>query len=116
MKKGRPAHTVSALSRAELASSLRDVLFEQTSTIGIRQSTVHRFASPRMFVEVPVAGGPVAIKVAHRDGVIVRVTPEFEDVGGRGCGVVIGTQRGVAGVDRGSMAGWPSPWRTIPAR
>jgi uncharacterized protein (TIGR00299 family) protein len=80
MKKGRPAHTVAVLSRAELAASLRDVLFEQTSTIGIRQSTVRRFALPRMFVELPVAGGSVAIKIAHRDGVIVRVTPEFDDV------------------------------------
>ena len=59
---------------------LREVLFQQTSTIGIRQYTVQRFALARMFVDVAVAGGSVAIKVAHRDGVIVRATPEFRDV------------------------------------
>ncbi len=80
MKKGRPAHTVSALARPGQVSALRELIFQQTSTIGVRQSTVQRFALPRMFVDVEVAGGAVAIKIACRDGAIVRATPEFEDV------------------------------------
>jgi uncharacterized protein (TIGR00299 family) protein len=80
MKKGRPAHTLSVLARGDQAVALREVMFEQTSTIGIRQNTVQRFALSRMFVLVEVAGRSVAIKIAHRDGVIVRATPEFDDI------------------------------------
>jgi pyridinium-3,5-bisthiocarboxylic acid mononucleotide nickel chelatase len=80
MKKGRPAHTLSVLGRPEQALALRDLIFRQTSTIGIRQNTVRRHALPRMFVAVEVAGGSVAIKIAHSGGVIVRATPEFDDV------------------------------------
>jgi len=80
MKKGRPAHTLSVLGRPEQASALREVMFRQTSTIGIRQNTVQRFALPRMFVRVEVTGGSVAVKIAHRDGRIVQATPEFSDV------------------------------------
>jgi len=80
MKKGRPAHTLSVLARPEQASALREVMLRQTSTIGIRQGSWQRFALPRIFVTVDVTGGSVAIKVAHRGGVIVRATPEFDDV------------------------------------
>jgi len=80
MKKGRPAHTLSVLGWPEQAVALRELMFRQTSTIGIRQGTVRRFALPRVFAVVEVAGGSVAIKIAYRDGVIVRATPEFSDV------------------------------------
>ena len=80
MKKGRPAHTLSVLGRPEQAMALREVLFQQTSTIGIRQHTVQRFSLSRMFAFVEVAGRSVAIKIAYRDGVIIRATPEFEDI------------------------------------
>lgn len=80
MKKGRPAHTLSVLGRPEQAAALRELMFRETSTIGIRQITVQRFTLPRMFARVEVSGGSVAIKIAHRDGRIVRATPEFNDV------------------------------------
>ena len=80
MKKGRPAHTLSVLCRPDQTAALREVIFRHTSTIGIRQSSWKRFALPRAIAEVDLAGGSVAIKIAHRDGVILRATPEFEDV------------------------------------
>jgi uncharacterized protein (TIGR00299 family) protein len=80
MKKGRPAHTLSVLCQPVRAPALRAQIFRDTSTLGIRASAVRRTALPRRFVTVAVAGGTVAIKVAHRDGVIVQVTPEFDNV------------------------------------
>ena len=80
MKKGRPAHTLSVLCRPDQARSLRGTMFATTSTIGIRQREERRFALPRECVEVPVDGGRVAVKVSYQDGVIVQVTPEFDDV------------------------------------
>lgn len=80
MKKGRPAHVLSVLGRPQQSASLRDIIFRHTTTIGIRQAERQRFALPRLHAAVQVAGHPIGVKVAHRDGVIVRATPEFEDV------------------------------------
>jgi uncharacterized protein (DUF111 family) len=80
MKKGRPAHTLAVLVRSQLAGALRDVIFTETTTIGIRETPVNRTALPRAWVTLTIDGHPVAVKIAHRDGVIVRVTPEFDEV------------------------------------
>ena len=80
MKKGRPAHVLAVLGRPEQSAALRDVIFRHTTTIGIRQAERQRFALPRLHLAVQVAGHSIGVKIAHRDGVIVRATPEFEDV------------------------------------
>jgi pyridinium-3,5-bisthiocarboxylic acid mononucleotide nickel chelatase len=80
MKKGRPAHTLNVLCHPDRAAVLRERIFRDTSTLGVREAPLRRYALPRAFVDVPVAGGSVAVKVAHRDGVIVQVMPEFDNV------------------------------------
>ncbi|HWI34108.1 MAG TPA: nickel pincer cofactor biosynthesis protein LarC [Lapillicoccus sp.] len=80
MKKGRPAHTVSVLSTSADVEELREEIFRLTSTIGVREAVVYRRALERGWVDVLVDGQPVAVKVAHREGVVVRATPEFDDV------------------------------------
>ncbi|MEV0598392.1 nickel pincer cofactor biosynthesis protein LarC [Streptomyces sp. NPDC050315] len=81
MKKGRPAHTLRVLAPRQRADALRDLVFRETSTIGVRESPVRKTALERTWVRVPMAGDDeVPVKVAHRGGVIVRATPEFEDV------------------------------------
>lgn len=80
MKKGRPAHTLSVLCPAPTAAELRDRMFVLTSTLGVRQSQVERYALARGWVDVQVGGGRVAVKVSHRDSEIVHATPEFDDV------------------------------------
>ncbi|MFI5892403.1 nickel pincer cofactor biosynthesis protein LarC [Actinoplanes sp. NPDC051513] len=82
MKKGRPAHTLSVLCAAERAGALRERIFRDTSTLGIRHSPRGRVALERGFVQVTVGEGHVAVKVGHRDGVVVQVMPEFADVAG----------------------------------
>jgi uncharacterized protein (DUF111 family) len=80
MKKGRPAHTLSVLCHPDRAADLRERMFRDTSTLGVREGSLRRHALPRSFVDIDVGGGTVAVKVAHRDGVIVQVMPEFDDV------------------------------------
>lgn len=93
MKKGRPAHTVSALVDPEQASPVRDAFFAHTTTLGVRESRVVRHALERTWHDVAVnIGGEsaqVRIKVGHRDGRIVTATPEFDDV------AVVATAAGV---------------------
>jgi len=80
MKKGRPAHTLHVLATPERARALQEVIFTHTTTIGIRSTVVAKTALSRTWVDVELLGGTVPIKVAHRGGVIVSATPEFEDV------------------------------------
>ena len=80
MKKGRPAHVLSVLAHAADAPALKDTVLSHTSTIGVRQTNVQRWAMPRVWVDVDVEGQRLAVKVAHRHGRIVHATPEFADV------------------------------------
>jgi uncharacterized protein (TIGR00299 family) protein len=80
MKKGRPAHTLSVLCRPDRARILRERIFRDTTTLGVREASTRRYALARAFVDVGVSGGTVAVKVGHARGVIVQVMPEFDDV------------------------------------
>ena len=79
MKKGRPAHTLSVLTPAPRRDALRRLIFELTSTIGVREGAVTRVALDRFWVPLPVAGGQVRLKVAHHGGEVLHATPEFDD-------------------------------------
>ena len=79
MKKGRPAHTLSVLTPVNRRDLLRRLIFELTSTIGVREVAVTRIALDRFWVPLPVAGGQVRLKVAHRGGEVLHATPEFDD-------------------------------------
>jgi uncharacterized protein (TIGR00299 family) protein len=80
MKKGRPAHTVSALTVPARLDAVRRVLFVESSTIGARTTRVGKSALARETVEVDVHGQRVRVKVARLDGTPVSATPEWEDV------------------------------------
>jgi len=79
MKKGRPAHTLAVLTPVNRRDALRRLIFDLTSTIGVREVAVTRIALDRFWVPLPVAGGQVRLKVAHRGGEVVHATPEFDD-------------------------------------
>ncbi|MGW0246168.1 nickel pincer cofactor biosynthesis protein LarC [Nocardia goodfellowii] len=79
MKKGRPAHTVHALVPPDRLDAVCAVLFTETSTIGLRRIDVRKTALARTWIDVPLEGGTVRVKIAHSDGRIIQATPEFED-------------------------------------
>ena len=72
MKKGRPAHTLSVLAPVQRASAVRDVVFAETSAIGLRESTVAKHALERVERTVAVTGGPVRVKLARRAGQVAN--------------------------------------------
>jgi uncharacterized protein (DUF111 family) len=80
MKKGRPAHTLSALCAPDHVAAVRRRIFRDTSTLGVRLTEVSRAAVDRTFTTVEVGGETIAVKVGHADGVVLQVMPEFEDV------------------------------------
>jgi uncharacterized protein (TIGR00299 family) protein len=80
MKKGRPAHTVQALSPPAAAEAVRRALHRETTTIGARSWSVRKHALTRREATVEVAGCPVRVKVASLDGEVLTATPEYDDV------------------------------------
>jgi hypothetical protein len=74
MKKGRPAHTVSALADPALAAQIGAVLTTETGSLGVRGTTLERWPSARTTDEVEVAGLPVRVKVSAG-----RAKVEYDD-------------------------------------
>jgi len=80
MKKGRPAHTLSVLCRADVVTAAAGVVFRQTSSIGLRESRLAKRALERTESTVLVDGQPIRVKTAWLDGARVNANPEWEDV------------------------------------
>jgi uncharacterized protein (TIGR00299 family) protein len=74
MKKGRPAHTVSALADPALADQVAAVLVAETGSLGIRGDTLQRWPSARIDGQVEVDGIPIRVKVGAG-----RVKVEHDD-------------------------------------
>jgi len=69
---------LSALATEELAPTIRRLVLDRTSTLGVRQLTVGREVLDRTWVTVETAHGPVEVKVASRAGAVVHTTVEFD--------------------------------------
>ncbi len=79
MKKNRPGTLVTVVAPPERRAALADVIFRETTTIGLRHYEVDRECLRREIVNVETPIGLVRFKVAWRDGRIVNAVPEFED-------------------------------------
>jgi pyridinium-3,5-bisthiocarboxylic acid mononucleotide nickel chelatase len=74
MKKGRPAHKVSALVDPALVRQVADAMTRATGSLGLRGQTLQRWPQAREADEVEVAGHPVRVKVSAG-----RVKVEHDD-------------------------------------
>ncbi|PYV21275.1 MAG: nickel pincer cofactor biosynthesis protein LarC [Acidobacteria bacterium] len=79
MKKNRPGLQVSILCPPERSDALAQLLFDETTTIGLRIHEARRKVLDRELVRVETAYGAVRVKVARRNGRVVNVAPEYED-------------------------------------
>ena len=79
MKKNRPGTLLTVVAAPELRARMTDVIFRETTTIGLRHYDVDRECLARAIVTVETPIGPVRFKVASRDGRVLNATPEFED-------------------------------------
>ena len=78
MKKNRPGVLLSILCDRELKEAVMEMLFNETTTLGVRSSEVARRALERRMVTVQTAYGPIDVKVGDLNGRVVNVMPEFE--------------------------------------
>lgn len=79
MKKGRPAVKLSILYREKDEDTMRDIVFINTTTLGIRKYSVKRDMLKRKTKKVTTPYGIVNIKEAYYKGRKVRNKPEYED-------------------------------------
>lgn len=79
MKKSRSGQLLQVLAPPGAVERLTKVIFQETTTIGIRRYPVERTTLDREFVDVSTEYGDVRIKVSKLDGEVVNFTPEYED-------------------------------------
>jgi len=79
MKKNRPGTLLTVLCKPEQVTKLTDLIFAETSTLGIRQREEQREVLMRKWVTVATRWGEVRIKVASLNGVVTNYAPEYED-------------------------------------
>jgi uncharacterized protein (TIGR00299 family) protein len=79
MKKGRPAHTVHVLCRAEAVGAVRSALVRHTTTIGMRSYEIDKYALERRYALVDVDGQSIGVKIALEHGEVVNASVEYED-------------------------------------
>ena len=79
MKRGRPGIVLTCLVAPAQLEQMLDVLFEETSALGVRVCEVMRQILPRRFMPVKVRGGVVRMKVADVNETATKAAPEYLD-------------------------------------
>jgi uncharacterized protein (TIGR00299 family) protein len=78
MKKNRPATQLAVLCRPGDADNLLPIILAETTTLGVRRSTIERLSLPRSIETVETRYGSIRVKVVRWKD-IERAVPEYED-------------------------------------
>lgn len=79
MKKGRTGSLLKVLSTHEKMEEIKKVIFEETTTFGIRYYKVKREILEREILKVKTEYGEIGVKVGYYNGNAVSISPEYED-------------------------------------
>ncbi len=79
MKKGRPGVLVTVLAPPDRREAIEELLFRETTTLGVRRQEWLRTELERETATVATPYGPVRVKVGRRGAVVYNAWPEFED-------------------------------------
>jgi uncharacterized protein (TIGR00299 family) protein len=79
MKKGRPGVLVTLLCEPHAVDGLVDLLFRETTTLGVRSYEARRRVLARETVTVQTPLGSVRVKLARLNGSVLNAAPEYED-------------------------------------
>ena len=80
MKRSRPGVVLTVLAEPSRVGEFSTILFEESTTIGVRWAEYQRSRLERELVTLPTAYGPVQFKLSRLAGKLVTVTPEFSEV------------------------------------
>ena len=79
MKKNRPGMLLTVLCRNQDAPKMMDLIFTETSTLGVRQREEKRQTLAREWVTIATRWGDIRMKVASMNGTVTNYAPEYED-------------------------------------
>ena len=79
MKKNRPGTLLTVLCKPEDASKLTQLIFTETTTLGVRRRDEVRQTLARRWENVRTQWGEVRIKIASMNGTVTNYAPEYED-------------------------------------
>ncbi len=79
MKKNRPAYQLNVICGKADISRMEEIIFRETSTIGIRRVKMERTVLEREICDLDTEWGPVKVKISRGDGV-TKVCPEYDSV------------------------------------
>jgi uncharacterized protein (TIGR00299 family) protein len=79
MKKSRPGTLLTVLCKPEDSSKLTQIIFTETTTLGVRRRDEVRQTLARRWENVRTQWGQVRIKIASMNGTVTNYAPEYED-------------------------------------
>lgn len=79
MKKGRPGVKLSVLITEKIEQDVLEVIFKETTSIGVRKYKVEKIMLSREFSEVKTQYGDITIKKSYYKGKLVKYKPEYEE-------------------------------------
>jgi uncharacterized protein (TIGR00299 family) protein len=98
MKKNRPGTLVTIVATPEQREIMTEIVFRESTTIGVRYQELVRECLDREMVTVSTPIGPVRFKVARRNGRLFNAQPEFDDL------AKLSQQRGIPIKDAQALA------------
>lgn len=79
MKKTRPATSLHVLVPPSEVESVKEIIFAETNTLGLRVSEVEKEALERDYLQVDTGYGEVSVKVGSKGGRVINLAPENAD-------------------------------------
>ncbi|MBU3189050.1 nickel pincer cofactor biosynthesis protein LarC [Clostridium bowmanii] len=79
MKKGRPGIKISILSKEDKLEKMKEVLFKETTTLGVRGFKVYKTMLERKFAKVNTSYGDITVKEAYYKGKKIKSKLEYEE-------------------------------------
>jgi len=79
MKKNRPGQKLSVICARKNEKMMEEILFRETTTIGLRKTSFHRKKLERKIIQIDTPYGDIRVKAAFKDGLMLKYSPEYED-------------------------------------
>lgn len=79
MKKNRPGVLLQLLCSASLLEHMKEIVFRETTTLGIRYYPLNVHRLEREFVKVVTELGEVTVKIGYYQGKVMQWAPEYEE-------------------------------------
>lgn len=80
MKKSRPGILMTVLCKPEIALNLEEIIFNESTSFGVRKSEWSRRALSRRFEKIETPYGKLTVKLGYEGQAIRQVSPEYEEV------------------------------------